>query len=34
VVMAIPFVYAALVILFNLVADLIYGLLDPRITYG
>jgi peptide/nickel transport system permease protein len=33
VVMAITFVYAALVILFNLVADLVYGLLDPRITY-
>jgi peptide/nickel transport system permease protein len=33
VVMAITFVYAALVILFNLVADIIYGLLDPRITY-
>ena len=32
--MAITFVYAALVILFNLLADLIYGLLDPRITYG
>ena len=34
VVMAITFVYAALVILFNLFADLIYALLDPRITYG
>jgi len=34
VVMAITFVYAALVILFNLLADLIYGFLDPRITYG
>jgi len=34
VVMAITFVYAALVLLFNLLADLIYGLLDPRITYG
>ena len=34
VVMAVTFVYAALVILFNLLADLIYGLLDPRITYG
>jgi peptide/nickel transport system permease protein len=34
VVMAITFVYATLVILFNLLADLIYGLLDPRITYG
>ena len=34
VVMAITFVYTALVILFNLLADLVYGLLDPRITYG
>ena len=34
VVMAITFVYAALVILCNLLADLVYGLLDPRITYG
>jgi len=34
VVMAITFVYAALVILFNLLADLVYGLLDPRIPYG
>jgi peptide/nickel transport system permease protein len=33
VVMAITFVYAALVILFNLLADLLYGLLDPRIAY-
>jgi peptide/nickel transport system permease protein len=33
VVMAITFVYAVLVLLFNLLADLIYGLLDPRITY-
>lgn len=34
VVMAITCVYAALVILFNILADMIYGLLDPRITYG
>ena len=34
VVTAITFVYAALVILFNLLADLVYGLLDPRIPYG
>jgi peptide/nickel transport system permease protein len=34
VVMAITFVYAALVILFNLLADLVYGLLDSRIPYG
>ncbi len=34
VVMAITFVYAILVVFFNLVADVIYGLLDPRIKYG
>ncbi|HYM91982.1 MAG TPA: ABC transporter permease [bacterium] len=34
VVMAITFVYAILVVMFNLVADVIYGLLDPRIKYG
>lgn len=34
VVMAITFVYAVLVILFNLVADIVYGILDPRISYA
>jgi peptide/nickel transport system permease protein len=34
VVMAITFVYAILVVLFNLMADVVYGLLDPRIKYG
>ena len=34
VVMAITFLYAILVVFFNLVADVIYGLLDPRIKYG
>lgn len=34
VVMAITFVYAMLVVVFNLVADIIYGFLDPRITYS
>jgi peptide/nickel transport system permease protein len=33
VVMAITFVISALVVLSNLVADLLYGLLDPRISY-
>jgi peptide/nickel transport system permease protein len=33
VVMAITFVYAMLVVVFNLIADIIYGFLDPRITY-
>jgi len=34
VVMAITLVYAMLVVVFNLVADIIYGFLDPRITYS
>ncbi|HLW60955.1 MAG TPA: ABC transporter permease [bacterium] len=34
VVMAITFLYAILVVIFNLVADVVYGLLDPRIKYG
>jgi peptide/nickel transport system permease protein len=33
VVMAVTFVFAALVIVFNLVADILYGWLDPRIAY-
>ncbi|HXG15031.1 MAG TPA: ABC transporter permease [Calidithermus sp.] len=33
VVMAITFVFACLVVLFNLIADLVYGWLDPRISY-
>ena len=33
VVMAVTFVFACLVVLFNLVADILYGWLDPRITY-
>ncbi|HUN49726.1 MAG TPA: ABC transporter permease, partial [Candidatus Sulfotelmatobacter sp.] len=33
VIMAITFVFAALVILFNLIADILYGWLDPRIAY-
>jgi len=33
VVMAITFVFSALVVLSNLVADLLYGWLDPRISY-
>ena len=33
VVMGVTFVFAALVILFNLVADLLYGWLDPRIAF-
>jgi peptide/nickel transport system permease protein len=33
VVMAITFVFSCLVVLFNLIADLVYGWLDPRISY-
>jgi peptide/nickel transport system permease protein len=33
VIMAITFVFACLVILFNLIADILYGWLDPRIAY-
>ncbi len=33
VIMAITFVFSCLVVLFNLVADVIYGWLDPRIAY-
>jgi peptide/nickel transport system permease protein len=34
VVMAITFVYAMLVVVFNFMADVLYGYLDPRITYS
>jgi peptide/nickel transport system permease protein len=34
VVMGITFVYSCLVVLFNLFADLLYGWLDPRISYA
>jgi len=33
VIMAITFVFSCLVVLFNLVADVVYGWLDPRISY-
>lgn len=33
VVMAITFIYGILIVIFNLVADLTYGLLDPRVRY-
>jgi peptide/nickel transport system permease protein len=33
VIMAVTFVFACLVIFFNLIADLLYGWLDPRISY-
>jgi peptide/nickel transport system permease protein len=34
VVMTITFLFAILVVLFNLIADIVYGVLDPRIKYG
>jgi peptide/nickel transport system permease protein len=33
VIMAVTFVFSCLVVLFNLIADVIYGWLDPRIAY-
>jgi peptide/nickel transport system permease protein len=33
VVMSVTFVFSVLVVLFNLIADLVYGWLDPRISY-
>jgi peptide/nickel transport system permease protein len=33
VIMAVTFVFACLVIIFNLIADILYGWLDPRIVY-
>ncbi len=33
VIMAVTFVFACLVVLFNLIADIVYGWLDPRISY-
>ena len=32
--MAITFMFSILVVFFNLVADVIYGVLDPRIKYS
>lgn len=34
VVMAITFIFAVLTVLFNLVADILYGVLDPRVRYS
>ncbi len=33
VVMSITFIYAILIVVFNLVADILYGFLDPRVKY-
>ncbi len=32
-VMTLTFIFAALIVLFNLIADILYGVLDPRIRY-
>jgi len=32
--MALTFIFAILVVLFNLIADIVYGVLDPRIRYS
>ena len=32
-VQTLAFIFAVLIVLFNLIADIIYGLLDPRIRY-
>lgn len=34
VVMAITIIYAILIVVFNLVADILYSVLDPRVNYG
>jgi peptide/nickel transport system permease protein len=34
VVMALTFIFAVLVVVFNLIADILYGVLDPRIRYS
>ncbi|MFM7444789.1 MAG: ABC transporter permease subunit, partial [Tabrizicola sp.] len=32
-VQTLAFIFAVLIVLFNLIADILYGLLDPRIRY-
>jgi peptide/nickel transport system permease protein len=32
-VQTVTFIFAALVVIFSLVADIVYGFLDPRIKY-
>jgi peptide/nickel transport system permease protein len=34
VVMAITFIFACLTVFFNLIADILYGVLDPRVRYS
>jgi peptide/nickel transport system permease protein len=31
--MAITFIFSVMVVIFNLIADILYGVLDPRIKY-
>ena len=33
-VMALAFIFSILVVVFNLIADLLYGVLDPRVKYN
>ena len=33
-VQTLSFLFAVLIVLFNLIADVLYGVLDPRIRYG
>ena len=33
-VMTLTLIFAILIVFFNLIADIIYGILDPRIRYG
>ena len=32
-VQTLTFIFAVLIVLFNLIADILYGILDPRIRY-
>jgi peptide/nickel transport system permease protein len=32
--MAVAFIFSVLVVIFNLIADVLYGVLDPRIKYS
>ena len=32
-VQTLTFIFAVLIVLFNLIADMLYGILDPRIRY-
>ena len=33
-VQTVTFIFAVLVVIFNIVADVLYGILDPRVTYS